>query len=153
MATAWRLVKTKFANKPLSADGARLYGGRWNSPGVPVVYLAESISLAVLEVLVHLEAARLLESYSLVRVDFDATTMHSVDIAALPSGWAEFPAGPASQEVGDDWVLARTSAWLRVPSAIVPLEHLLVLNPIHTDTSDITVAAPIPFRFDPRLIG
>jgi RES domain-containing protein len=38
----------------LDGEGARQAGGRWNLPGRAVVYMAESVSLAVLENLVHM---------------------------------------------------------------------------------------------------
>lgn len=152
MPTAWRLTKTKFANSSLNADGARLYGGRWNSPGVSVVYFAETISLAVLEILVHLNAARLLESYSLIRIDFDDRLLIEKTVDDLPETWADFPAAPQAQAVGDEWVQSAESLLLRVPSAVIPLEHILVLNPHHPDLRQLSIAAPVPFLFDPRLL-
>jgi RES domain-containing protein len=152
MATAWRLIKTKFASTPLSSDGARLYGGRWNSPGVAVVYFAESISLAVLEILVHLEVAQLLEAYSLVRIDFDPSAVRTLPAAALPASWADFPAPEEVRAIGDSWVESAETLLLRVPSAIVPLEHLFVLNPDHPARQHLAVAPPVPFRLDPRFL-
>lgn len=38
---------------PKDAAGASLRGGRWNSPGVAVLYCASSLSLACLEQVVH----------------------------------------------------------------------------------------------------
>ena len=55
MIRAWRIVKTRYSADAFSGEGARLYGGRWNSPGVAMVYTAGSKSLATLEVLVHLD--------------------------------------------------------------------------------------------------
>lgn len=152
MASAWRLTKTKFADDPLSAEGARLYGGRWNSPGVSVVYFAESISLAVLEVLVHLQTTRILDSYSLIRIDFEASAVRTMGAGSLPPTWADFPAAPELQALGDAWVESSDSALLRLPSSIVPLEHILLLNPEHPDRTRVTVSDPMPFRLDPRLL-
>lgn len=152
MPSAWRLTKTKFVGDPLSGDGARLYGGRWNSPGVSVVYLAESVSLAVLEVLVHLEATRILESYSLVRIDFEQSTVRTMVVDELPLNWADYPAPAELQAIGNAWVEASESLLLKVPSTIVPFEHILLLNPAHPDRGSISVAEPFPFRLDPRLL-
>jgi RES domain-containing protein len=52
----FRLVDEDYLESAFSGDGARLYGGRWNAPGVAMVYTAQSLSLAQLELLVHLEA-------------------------------------------------------------------------------------------------
>lgn len=152
MPSAWRLTKTKFAGEPLSGDGARLYGGRWNSPGISVVYFAESVSLAILEVLVHLEAARILESYSLVRIDFDQSNVRAMAVNELPLSWADYPAPEEVQAIGNAWVEASESLLLKVPSTIVPFEHIFLLNPAHPDRGAISVADPVPFRLDPRLL-
>ena len=152
MSSAWRLTKTKFAGAPLNGDGARLYGGRWNSPGVSVVYFAESVSLAVLEVLVHLEAPRFLESYSLVRIDFEESAVRTLTPAELPSTWGDYPAPEEAQAIGDTWVDSSESVLLKVPSAIIPFEHILLLNPAHPGTDDVVVSQPVPFRLDPRLL-
>lgn len=152
MPTAWRIAKTKFVHDPLSGDGARLFGGRWNSPGVSVVYLAGSISLAVLEVLVHFQAPRFLEAYSLVRVDFDASLVREIEPKNLPNSWAEFPAPLVLRKLGDAWVKSSPSVVLKVPSSIVSLEHIFLLNPVHQDRVQLAVSDPVPFRLDPRLI-
>ena len=71
MVSAWRIVKQKHKRSALSGEGARRFGGRWNSPGVSVVYLAQSQALAALEMLVHLDAAELLRSYVIIEVGID----------------------------------------------------------------------------------
>ena len=152
MPSGWRLTKTKFAGAPLSGDGARLYGGRWNSPGVSVVYFAESVSLAVLEVLVHLQASRLLESYSLVRIDFESEAVRELRPEELPPTWADYPAPAEVQAVGDAWVASSESLMLKVPSTVVPLDNVLVLNPAHPACGSVEVSGPVPFRLDPRLV-
>ena len=81
--TAWRIVKQKYpAAQAFAGEGARLYGGRWNSRGVSVVYAAGSQSLAVLEMLVHLDAADLLQSYVLFAVKIDEAQMSALVEAA-----------------------------------------------------------------------
>ena len=152
MASAWRITKAKFAGNALNAEGARLYGGRWNSPGVSVVCFAESVSLAVLEVLVHLQAAQILDSYSLVRIDFDSSLVGTMSPDALPSTWADFTAPAELQAIGNAWVKSSEGALLRVPSAIVPFANILLLNPGHPDCAQLSASEPMPFRLDPRLL-
>lgn len=53
----WRLALGRY--KELDDEGARLYGGRWNSAGTAVVYAATHITLALLEQLVHVSPSRL----------------------------------------------------------------------------------------------
>lgn len=151
--TAWRLVKTKFLESALDGEGARRYGGRWNSPGVPVVYLAGSASLAVLEVLVHLGATGPLGAYSLVPVSFPAAFVSDFDRATLPTNWAEYPAGADTQRLGDSWVSECSSAILAVPSVVVPEEQILILNPRHPEAGRLKVEPARRFEWDRRLVG
>lgn len=155
MATAYRLVKTKFAGTAYSGEGARLYGGRWNSPGVAVVYLAGSVSLAMLEVLVHTEDAALLGSYSIGEVTYDdapsAKLVATLLEKDLPAHWADIPAGPESQAIGDRWVAEGSSVLLRVPSVVAPGEFNVLLNPGHESIRKLKISALVPFRFDMRL--
>ena len=160
MATAYRLVKTKFAATAYSGEGARLYGGRWNSPGTAVVYLAGSVSLAMLEVLVHTEDAALLGAYSIGEVTYDdskvATSRGSLvtTLAAkdLPSTWRDLPASPDTQAIGDAWIAAGKTVLLKVPSVVAPGEFNLLLNPTHPDLSKLVMGPLAPFRFDTRLL-
>jgi RES domain-containing protein len=151
MPTAWRLLKTKFAHDAFRGEGARLYGGRWNSPGTAMVYLGESVSLSALEILVHLQATAPLDAYSLIKVDFDASYMTELDATKLPSNWTDTPPPVDVQQIGDAWVAGAASLLLRVPSAIVPTEHNILLNPAHPDFGAPRVSKPSLFRFDPRL--
>jgi RES domain-containing protein len=148
---AWRITKQRRARTAFSGDGARLYGGRWNSPGVPLVYVAESQSLAVLEVLVHLDAPALLEKYVFLETDFDASLFIDLDRSSLPKNWQSDPVPEATQAIGDRWVLSGDSAVLRVPSVLVPGESNFLLNPRHPDFGKIGISRPQAFRFDPRL--
>ena len=150
---AWRLVKTRYADTAFDGEGARLYGGRWNGVGTRVAYASDSAALAVLEVLVHLQASAVLPSYSLVPAEVPAALVHALAPERLPVDWRRSPPPPEVRAVGDAWVRAGTSAVLRVPSAIVEAEHNLLLNPAHPDFARIRIGAPRAFAFDPRLLG
>src|SRR3712207_6815569 len=122
MATGWRIVKSRYASTAFDGEGARLYGGRWNSPGERMVYTPSTISLAVLEVLVHLQEASLLSSYSLISASFNDVFVEHVDRSTLPDGWRTYPAPSELQRIGDEWVRSRSSAVLEVPNVIVERE-------------------------------
>ena len=81
---AWRIVKSKLAATAFSGEGARKFGGRWNSPGTPVVYLAGSTSLAILEMLVRLNAPELLKRYAVFEVTFSPDLSHTLNPSSLP---------------------------------------------------------------------
>jgi RES domain-containing protein len=152
MVTAWRISKTRYATKAFNGEGARVYGGRWNSPGIRVAYASESVALATLEVLVGLQDTALLTSYSLVKVEFAEELRETLDGRRLPTSWNQHPPTPETQRVGDIWVTEGRSAVLQVPSAVVEAEHNYLFNPAHPQFGRIVIHRPKPFRLDPRLV-
>lgn len=149
---AWRIVKAKHAAAAFDGDGARRAGGRWNSRGTVVVYAAGSVSLAMLEMLVHLESEELLRKYVLFEVVWDRSLTEELSLKSLPSNWRASPAPAALQRIGDAWITAATSTVLRVPSALVPQESNFLLNPAHPDFSRLSIGPKQPIRFDRRLV-
>jgi len=150
MLSAWRLTKTKLIAGAWDGEGARKSGGRWNSVGIAVVYTSGTLSLALVEVLVHLPSG-ILPAYSAVRVDFDDSMVTAVGPRDLPANWRDYPPPPDTKAIGDLWVAQGSSLVLRVPSVIVPTEFNYVLNPAHPAFADLTIGEPMPFPFDPRL--
>ena len=151
----FRLVDEDFLEAAFSGEGARLYGGRWNSPGVAVVYTAQSLSLAQLELLVHLEAEAVLRGHwRYFAVDVAPRTIMACESwIDLPPDWAAWPAPAATQAIGDRWIAASVSVALSVPSAVTPGEYNLLLNPAHPEyAAAVLVAAPEALRLDQRLI-
>jgi len=151
--SAWRIVKRSHARAAFNGEGARLYGGRWNSPGVSIVYTAQSQSLAALELVVHLDSSELLKHYVVIEVGIDEALIARVGLAELPRDWRADPPPPAVREIGDAWAAQGRSAALQVPSATVPAEHSFLLNPRHAEFSKLRIGKPSPFQFDPRLAG
>jgi RES domain-containing protein len=149
---AWRITKAKHAATAFSGMGAKAFGGRWNGTGVGVVYCAGSTSLAILEMLVHLDAAELMRRYVSFEVTFDDSLVTAIDAAKLPKNWRQSPAAATVQAVGDQWVADGTSAVLRVPSVIVPSEWNYLMNPLHPDFTNIAIGPKQPLKFDPRLM-
>jgi RES domain-containing protein len=152
MRTAWRLTKTKHLAHAFDGEGARLYGGRWSSPGRRVVYVSESLALAVLEVLVHVQDAAILPAYATIRVSFDDALVIAVDPASLPTNWRQLPPPPEAQAIGDAWIDAASSAMLQVPSAVVEREHNYLINPVHSDFNLLNPGSAVPYEFDRRLL-
>ena len=152
MSKAWRIVKTRYAASAFDGEGARRFGGRWSSKCVRVVYTAESVALAVLEVLVHLDSSDVLTVYSLCSAEFDDSLVERLDRSALPANWRDYPAPAELQRIGDEWVASGTSAVLEVPSVIVETESNYLLNPANPDFTSLKLEMPGPFEFDPRLL-
>lgn len=145
---ACRIVKTKYSNEAFTGKGSRLAGGRWNNPGFSLVYVAESASLAMLEMLVHLQFEDILTSYTSFDLAFDQKL---VTDAVVPHNWQQEPAPSETKSLGDDWAMKATSAVLKVPSVVVPSESNYLLNPSHPDYRHIQINPGQPIRFDPRL--
>jgi RES domain-containing protein len=137
-------------DQAFSGEGARLFGGRWNSIGTPVVYTSESIALATLELCVHIDKEVNLKEYRVFPVTFSVDLVKIVD--SLPEGWNYDPILPAPRKIGDDWASENSSPALKVPSVIVPSEYNYILNPKHPDFQDIQIGEVRPFEIDPRLI-
>ena len=150
MPTAWRLTKTKYLTTAWDGEGARRTGGRWNSVGNAVVYTSGTLSLALVETLVHLPSG-ILPAYSAQRADFDESLVAILEDKDLPANWRSDPLPASTRAIGDAWILAGNRAVLRVPSVVVPMEFNYVLNPKHPDFARVTIGTPMAFPFDPRL--
>ena len=151
MTRAWRIIKSRFAVDAFSREGARLYGGRWNSPGIAIVYTAGSVSLATLELLVHLDNTSVLPSFSICPVDFDDSLVELLDLATLPRDWHQSPPPTSLRTIGDDWISRGSSVVLRVPSAVIENENNYLINPAHTDFKKLVIGSMKALKLDPRL--
>lgn len=151
MPTVYRIARAPHAD--LSGEGARLYGGRWNHVGIPAVYTAENRALAVLETLVHVNPRRVPADLVFMTISIPETvpqTTWSAD--RLPDRWRELDADPARDQ-GTQWLTSRAAAILRLPSAILPAEANIILNPAHPDHTHAQIVDTRPFAFDPRLLA
>lgn len=154
MLYGYRLVKKKWAREAFTGEGARLFGGRWNSRGYPCVYLAGSESLAMLEVMVHLDAHALLRQYRLFRVAIPDTELDHLAKGDLPDNWRDELAPEETALLGNRWLEEEPAGLaLSVPSVIVPRELNYLLNPGHPDFQDLVgQAEELDFDPDPRLL-
>ena len=151
----FRIVKTKYATNiqdVFNGDGAKKYGGRWNSLGHPCVYLAGSESLAILEILAHTNTSAIIASYSLFSIEIDDQHITELANSSLPSDWQDYPAPPSTALIGDQWLASNQSPILSLPSTIVVRERNYLLNVKHPASPSIVSATiEMPFALDPRL--
>lgn len=152
MAVGWRIVREDLGSEAFNGQGAKLYGGRWNSPGSAVVYGSEHKSLAALEHLVHFNP-RTPNRFKAFSFQFSDSFVKTLSPRDLPKNWREEPPPPTTQHIGDTWARESRSAILAVPSIIIPEELNYLLNPAHPDFKKITVGKPEDFTFDSRLLG
>ena len=148
--TLWRLSPAYHADKAMSGDGAYRRGGRWNPPGIRVVYCADSRSLAVVEVLANVRRPSLLGDQAWVLIPIELSEELAERPARVPDSWRDTPYTSASQSFGAEWVQTQRSVALRVPSVVVPGEFNFLLNPAHPAFKRVKVGKPEPFAFDPR---
>ncbi len=155
--TLWRIAADTphYLADDLSGAGAEKTGGRWNAVGTPMLYASPTIALAVLETLVHMGGSKLPLNRYLVQLEvpdavFAASTR--VDGAAL-IGWDALPAGRVSIAWGTAWCAVAASAIALVPSAVVPEEDNVLINPRHPDAGKISARKIRKWVYDPRAVG
>lgn len=132
-------------HQTLDGEGARLCGGRWNSPGFPLVYTSEHISLCVLEQLVHLDPDLIPDNWVVVTIEIP-DHLSSEELSKLPAK------ENATRKFGDRWLSEKRSLLLKVPSIVVTQECNVLLNPLHSEMKKVIIKGVTPFVFDPRFI-
>lgn len=148
----WRI--TRRAHQALDGEGARLSGGRWNSEGVPLVYTSATLSLAALEYLAHVDVEDVPADLVALEIEVpDDTTAETLSVEALPEEWNRAEGHPACVEAGDGWARAGRTLRLGVPSAVIPHEANVLLNPKHAEAVRLRVVSARDFVFDLRLLA
>ena len=153
MPSAWRIVRAAHGNSAFSGDGARIYGGRWNSPGTAVIYVSEHESLAALELFVHLTPLSPDDRYRSFRLEWEDKLTEYFLVKNLPVNWNAEPPTIQTMQIGDDWVQAGKSVALGVPSVLSRSEMNFLLNPKHPDFKKVKISQPVDYRFDSRLLN
>ena len=145
----YRFAHRKFAGE-LSGTGARLKGGRWNPPGMPVIYTSECISLALLEVLANAGTLEELQLLRLMEIEIPNTSeRQEIKLPGLKKDW--FHDFDYTQWMGQEILQTKKSVLLQCPSAIVHKEHNYLINPLHPDFKKIKLHTATDFYFDERL--
>lgn len=140
----YRLCNHDF--KILDGEGARLYGGRWNSVGLSVVYTSEHLSLCVLEQLVHLSLTTIPVNWISLKIEIP-NKIKGDEITSLPKTDHE------AKRIGDKWIQTKKSLYLKVPSSIIQTEYNFLINPAHRDMKEIKIVDASPFKLDSRLLN
>ena len=149
--TIWRIVTARFADSAFSGEGARLFGGRWNRKGLPMVYTAEARSLALLEMMVQDDPLR--AHYLLIPAFVPSdVSLRELEAAELGGDWRALLARDRLQTRGNDWLQGGESCILSVPSAVVPAERNFLINPLHPDFSKISIGEAESLETDVRLL-
>src|SRR5208283_224141 len=155
MTRAWRIVKKKRSAEAFTGEGARVGGGRWNLPGAPLIYCADSLALAALELFIRIREHGRYVEFVRFQVDIpDSVVIETIEEDKLPPEWSVVPAPPSTKSLGSQWAGQKRTAVLKVPSVTVAEGFNIILNPLHPDFGKIVIHnPPLPFTFDPRMWG
>jgi RES domain-containing protein len=149
----WRITRKPHLTQVLAGLGAKKYGGRWNSKGVPVIYTSETLELAVLEALVHVDIDLLPKDVYQVGFELDDKWIKPVT-SALPRDWARSPPyDPQVQAIGDAWIRSGSSLGLRVPASVLPSRCNVLLNPAHSDLRHLREVDRRPLPWPSRVVA
>jgi len=147
----WRICRARFAGEAFSGQGARRFGGRWNTPGVPMVYSSSSLALAAMELFVHLEPNQ--QPNDLVSIAAllpEGEPALRLEPGKLPPRWWSDEFKPL-RAIGDRWFRECKSLAIEVPSAALRMEWNVLVNPLHPSIAQIKIEKPQPFHFDARM--
>lgn len=144
----YRLTNSEYAHD-ISGAGSKIYGGRWNPPGLAVLYTSQYISLAILEILVRANKETSPDSYTLISFEIPDNGIYEVQLKKLKKEWPNDL--KYSQGIGEDFLKESQSLCLKVPSAIVPQENNFLLNPLHADIKKVKIISSELLELDKRL--
>lgn len=149
--TGYRICNSNYEDD-ISGYGAKRYGGRWNSPGLPMLYLGQHVSLCALELLVHLRQNDKSTPFSLLYIHIpDKVPILSLHVTKLKKNWDQDIA--YCQYMGDEFIKEKNTLLLQVPSVLVPEEFNFLLNPMHPDMKKVKIIKKTRFQFDKRLFS
>jgi RES domain-containing protein len=148
--TVYRVSKARYP--VFDGFGAQRMGGRWNSPGHPVVYCSESMAGSLLELLVHANTPLKPPGvHHCGRAHLDPRVSVEVIEPDDLDGW-DAPDEQPSRDFGDRWLAEGRTAVLVVPAATArPYGRNILLNPAHPEYPQIRIDPPVPVQWDPRL--
>lgn len=146
----YRLTKAKYKDQ-LSGLGAQLYGGRWNSKGISVIYTGESRALCTTEIAVHTPLGIVPKDYFLQSIEIPMCEVLTIEYQQLPEHWNNYPHTMDTKSYGDQFVIENEYLVLKVPSAVIEDEHNYLINPQHSLSAKVKLLDCKAFMFDSRL--
>lgn len=117
-----------------------------------MLYTAESLALAMAEVLVHLSLVALPDDYMMIEIEIpDYIQIGLLDLSRLDENWNLNPLDLQTQELGDAFIRLKETCVLKVPSAVVKGDFNYLLNPKHPEIEQIRIKSITEFPFDQRV--
>lgn len=147
----YRITQQQFADD-LSGNGARLFGGRWNSEGFFALYTSSTRSLALLETLGHTPAKMLdVRVYHLITLFVPDLPTQKILVTDLLEDWNAPDTRPFTKKIGDAFLSAQKNLLLSVPSVMMPEDMNYVINPLHEDMKEVKIVKKRRIYFDKRI--
>ena len=145
----YRITNEAYKND-ISGNGAALYGSRWNSKGIHLLYTSQFISLSILESLVHLKKNQIPITQYLLHIEFpDEKKITEISFNKMKKNWHR--ESEYTQWIGDQFMQNKEGLVLKVPSAIVPQESNFLLNPLHAEFKKVKIISSELLQLDKRL--
>jgi len=146
----YRISKCKYI-EDLSGLGAATYPGRWNGKGTYILYTAATASLALLESVVHISNIPTIP-YCMIGIEIPDNELAEVSVKDLPAGWQNNPPAEDLKEIGNQFVKEGKYLALKIPSALMPEEFNIILNPSHPDFKKVKIISKRNLSIDERLL-
>ncbi len=147
--TVYRICNETY-QEDLSGTGAKLFGGRWNSKGIPMLYTSEHISLTLLEMLVHTNFKDFSIPLSLIKISLPVpSSENEIKLSRLKKEWKDDTS--YTKFIGNEFAKSNSELLLRVPSVIVSEEFNVLINPLHKDIKKVKIIEIKSFTTDNRL--
>ena len=148
----FRICNTVYSND-ISGNGAKMYGGRWNNKGVPVLYTSSTRALAALEILVHISTNNVQPiDFSILSIFLRENSIDEIPFTALKTEIDKNGLNSNFKFIGDNWIKSNSSLLLKVPSIVIPEEYNYLVNPLHKNFNKVKIVENKLFRFDNRLV-
>jgi len=147
----YRFAPEQYAEN-MDGMGASKFGGRWNSKGFPVIYTSLSNSLSLIELLVHNTSINTIKNNQLIILELpDSIDVSEILKEEMNSNWQSDI--KYSQTLGNRFLSSSVALMLKVPSAIIPQEHNILINPRHSQFKEVRIKEIISFGYDLRLFS
>jgi RES domain-containing protein len=136
----------------MSGEGGLRGSARWHTKGRLIIYTATSQALATLEIAVNLKNPSVIPAYRILEVEIPDDLIIKIEATMLPAGWDHKDGEPfLARSIGNRWLSSQPSPGLQIPSSVIPQEYNVLLNPAHSDFTQITYGDPLDFPFDSRI--
>jgi RES domain-containing protein len=146
----FRIGATKYAND-ITGEGAKLNGGRWNHPGIQCIYAGESRAIVLLEYSAHVSIHNIKRALSFTTFSVPDNSITALKIADLPGNWNAFPHPEETRSLGSKLLRENISLVIKIPSVIIPEEHIYLINPNHPRINEVKISAVADYAFDVRI--